>query len=236
MYDEEPTALICPAFEIFVRNREDHLTVEDNLTLLKQRLVVTSLQLWQTIIINPTSSAVCSTGKCGVYFWLSHIAYSTFGRLKALRTEIEHLQLLLERAKVKLHKDFLKWWDQQASHLQRRASQAVRRSTSLSPTPLLQSFLLFLPFLHLCSDRSPSLANNLQLPPCLFPWSKQQLPAVTECPALDAAATTPSSIPLTGDQQVDADILAFVRARQNLLTLIHLYCSVPFPQNSFTKR
>lgn len=38
--------------------------------------------------------------------------------LKALRTEIEHLQLLLERAKVKLQKDFLKWWSQEASSVQ----------------------------------------------------------------------------------------------------------------------
>lgn len=38
--------------------------------------------------------------------------------LKALRTEIEHLQLLLERAKVKLHKDFQKWWNEEASNVQ----------------------------------------------------------------------------------------------------------------------
>lgn len=43
---------------------------------------------------------------------------SIVGRLKALRTEIEHLQLLLERAKVKLQKDFLKWWSQEASSAQ----------------------------------------------------------------------------------------------------------------------
>ncbi len=43
---------------------------------------------------------------------------STTGRLKALRTEIEHLQLLLERAKVKLQRDFQKWWSQEASSVQ----------------------------------------------------------------------------------------------------------------------
>lgn len=43
---------------------------------------------------------------------------STIGRLKALRTEIEHLQLLLERAKVKLQRDFQKWWSQEASGVQ----------------------------------------------------------------------------------------------------------------------
>lgn len=43
---------------------------------------------------------------------------STVGRLKALRTEIEHLQLLLERAKVKLQRDFQKWWSQESSSVQ----------------------------------------------------------------------------------------------------------------------
>lgn len=43
---------------------------------------------------------------------------STIGRLKALRTEIEHLQLLLERAKVKLERDFQKWWSQEVSIVQ----------------------------------------------------------------------------------------------------------------------
>lgn len=47
---------------------------------------------------------------------ISPVSYKTIiGRLKALRTEIEHLQLLLERAKVKLQKDFHKWWNQEAS-------------------------------------------------------------------------------------------------------------------------
>lgn len=43
---------------------------------------------------------------------------STFGNLKALRTEIEHLQLLLEKSKVKLQKDFQEWWREETSRLQ----------------------------------------------------------------------------------------------------------------------
>ncbi|KAM7403981.1 hypothetical protein PAMA_004411 [Pampus argenteus] len=70
------------AFETFIRDHDDHLTIEDNKTLLKQSYK------------------------------------STVGRLKALRTEIEHLQLLLERAKVKLQKDFHKWWSLEASSMQ----------------------------------------------------------------------------------------------------------------------
>lgn len=50
---------------------------------------------------------------------ICYVSYkTTIGRLKVLRTEIEHLQLLLERAKVKLQKDFQKWWSQEASSVQ----------------------------------------------------------------------------------------------------------------------
>lgn len=50
---------------------------------------------------------------------MSCVSYkSAIGRLKALSTEIEHLQLLLERVKVKIQKDFQKWWTQEASSLQ----------------------------------------------------------------------------------------------------------------------
>lgn len=43
---------------------------------------------------------------------------NTLGRLKAMRTEIEHLQLLSERVKVKIQKDFQKWWSQEATNPQ----------------------------------------------------------------------------------------------------------------------
>lgn len=42
----------------------------------------------------------------------------TSGYLKGLRTEIEHLQLLREKAKVKLQKDFENWWTQEGARLQ----------------------------------------------------------------------------------------------------------------------
>ena len=39
----------------------------------------------------------------------------SFTRLRSLKTEIEHLQHLLEKAKVKMQKDFEIWWAEQAS-------------------------------------------------------------------------------------------------------------------------
>lgn len=43
---------------------------------------------------------------------------STFESLKGLKTEIEHLQHLLQKSKIKLQRDFQEWWDQQATRLQ----------------------------------------------------------------------------------------------------------------------
>lgn len=39
-------------------------------------------------------------------------------RLKALKVEIEHLQLLMDKAKVKLQKEFEVWWAEEATNLQ----------------------------------------------------------------------------------------------------------------------
>ena len=42
----------------------------------------------------------------------------SFTRLRSLKTEIEHLQHLLEKAKVKMQKDFEIWWAEQAAFSQ----------------------------------------------------------------------------------------------------------------------
>ncbi len=40
---------------------------------------------------------------------------TAFSNLRQLKTEIEHLQHLLEKSKVKLMKDFEIWWAEQAA-------------------------------------------------------------------------------------------------------------------------
>ncbi|KAF3844610.1 hypothetical protein F7725_007773 [Dissostichus mawsoni] len=135
------------AFEIFVRDHEDHLTIEDNKKLLKQRsaearrigeelnearnrinelkkqLEVQRRQRAAHAVMqnhqeveeeyDPVEENLCK------HIEQEKKAYkSAIGRLKALRTEIEHLQLLLERTKVKLQKDFHQWWSREASSVQ----------------------------------------------------------------------------------------------------------------------
>lgn len=56
------------------------------------------------------------TSEMLLYF---HCSYKThFVHLKALKVEIEHLQLLMEKAKVKLQKEFEDWWAEEATRLQ----------------------------------------------------------------------------------------------------------------------
>lgn len=41
-----------------------------------------------------------------------------FNRMKGLKVEIEHLQLLIEKVKTKLQKDFEGWWSEETIKLQ----------------------------------------------------------------------------------------------------------------------
>ena len=49
-----------------------------------------------------------------------HNYKENFNKLRTLKTEIEHLQHLLEKSKVKLMKDFEIWWAEQAANAQVR--------------------------------------------------------------------------------------------------------------------
>lgn len=51
------------------------------------------------------------------FFW-NYRYKSTFERLKGLKTEIDHLQHLHQRSKIKLQKEFQDWWTQEAASLQ----------------------------------------------------------------------------------------------------------------------
>uniref|UniRef100_I3KU30 Kinesin family member 6 n=1 Tax=Oreochromis niloticus TaxID=8128 RepID=I3KU30_ORENI len=266
------------AFEIFIRDHEDHLTIEDNKSLLKQRSAearelgeelnearnrITELKKQLDVRrrqraaygvmenhtgseeeFDPVEENLCK------HIEEEKKGYkSIVGRLKALRTEIEHLQLLLERSKVKLQKDFHKWWSQEASSLQESESEAAAQShtgtlnKTIQPSspralgfgaPALSSTVRDSPAgRHRNPDPSISSVQELR---SFTPESKPPVPAVpawqnkpvnrkvtdftpsSEWKTLTSATVSSSSIPLTGDQKTDADILAFIRARQNLVS------------------
>ncbi|KFV87412.1 Kinesin-like KIF6, partial [Struthio camelus australis] len=134
------------AFEVFKRDHADSITIEDNKQLLKQRFAeAKSLgekvnevrnkinhlkgELTQRHI-QRAALAVASPSeelnkldpveeKLRAQIEEEKKSYKTmFNRLKGLKVEIEHLQLLMEKAKVKLQKDFEVWWSEEATKLQ----------------------------------------------------------------------------------------------------------------------
>ncbi|XP_070835582.1 kinesin-like protein KIF6 [Chaetodon trifascialis] len=225
------------AFETFIRNHEDHLAIEDNKNLLKQRSADARRlgeqlnaarnrinELKKQLVMHRAAHAHTEAEEVDLVEenLRKHIeqekkAYkSTIGRLKALRTEIEHLQLLLERAKVKLQKDFQKWWSQDTFSEQESESDATARCHTGSRCRTLQPSSPGTPgFRSFIPKSTPPLT-------AVPAWHESLDGRVTdftpaEWRAMSTAMLSSSSLPLTGDPHTDADILAFVRARQNLL-------------------
>uniref|UniRef100_A0A8C9NBJ2 Kinesin-like protein n=1 Tax=Serinus canaria TaxID=9135 RepID=A0A8C9NBJ2_SERCA len=204
------------AFEIFKRDHADSITIEDNKQLLKQRWGV--LNGWKyattSLIFDILNSNYlhfisftdhlkgkiiqrqiqrAALGKilsrinlCSDVCWKicntlssSHISYKTvYSRFKGLKVEIEHLQFLMEKVKMKLQKDFEVWWSEEAEKFQalgyeNKQTYKVDR-------------------LSLISRKSRNFTEVVR-------------------------KHSSTSIPLTGDSQADADILAFIKARQNIL-------------------
>ncbi|KAI4803937.1 hypothetical protein KUCAC02_025582 [Chaenocephalus aceratus] len=288
------------AFEIFVRDHEDHLTIEDNKKLLKQSLlnaifsyitgetgsaearrigeelnearnrinelkkqlevqrrqraahaVMQNHQEVEEEEYDPVEENLCK------HIEQEKKAYkSAIGRLKALRTEIEHLQLLLERAKVKLQKDFHQWWSREASSVQEseataRSHTGSPRGTSQPSSPSTPGFRAPVPSSTVrgspsephpghCSTSVQDLRSSI--PVMAVPEGHGETLGRTvsdftpssDWRSLSTTTLSSSSIPLTGDQKADADILAFVRARQNLLSRTELLLSGKFQIQKYT--
>ncbi|KAB0354991.1 hypothetical protein FD755_022450, partial [Muntiacus reevesi] len=173
-----------------------------------------------------------------------------FARLKALKVEIEHLQLLMDKAKVKLQKEFEAWWAAEATSLQVN-SPAVTASNHMKPFPQMSEAQ---------HERSQPLSNkssegwevpgkgpegsapgeNLllicsdvyarKILPSPGPLLRSQEQSSPATPMEDSIPERPvSSVPLTGDSQTDSDILAFIKARQNILQRTG---KSPFPGSS----
>lgn len=203
------------AFDIFKRDNEDRLTIENNKALLKERFAEAKASGEQ---LNKSRNKIsglkkqlekCRMQRAAQGLTASRneitteveefnimeeslfkqiednkkIYNSTFGHLKRLKTEIEHLQLLLERGKIKLQRDFQEWWSQEIYKLQASTSEnSPNGQTSTGTNQTLEAI-------------SPGTVPTRVL----------------------STELSISSIPLTGDQQTDTDIQAFIRARQNLL-------------------
>uniref|UniRef100_A0A2K6LWY8 Kinesin-like protein n=1 Tax=Rhinopithecus bieti TaxID=61621 RepID=A0A2K6LWY8_RHIBE len=246
------------AFEIFKRDHADSVTIDDNKQILKQRFSeakalgesinearskighlkeeITQRHIQQVALGISENMAVPlmpdqQEEKLRSQLEEEKRRYKTmFTRLKALKVEIEHLQLLMDKAKVKLQKEFDVWWAEEATNLQVN-SPAVN---SLNHTkPFLQTSDSQHQQSQLFSNKSSGgwevqgqgtgrfdvcdvNARKILPSPCPSPHSQKQ--SSTSTPLEDSIPKRPmSSIPLTGDSQTDSDILAFIKARQSIL-------------------
>ncbi|NWU93888.1 KIF6 protein, partial [Upupa epops] len=138
-------------------------------------------------------------------------SYKTvFNCLKELKVEVEHLQLLTEKGEMKLQKDFQVWWSEEAINLQQEKPQMVSSPNATSTSPQLTKL-----------SRHPSASS--------FSKTTEVVPMEDTAGKTDSISSSQatlqirtvqgssSSVSLIGDRQVDADILAFIKARENIL-------------------
>uniref|UniRef100_A0A5F8HK65 Kinesin-like protein n=1 Tax=Monodelphis domestica TaxID=13616 RepID=A0A5F8HK65_MONDO len=281
------------AFEIFKRDHADSVTIEDNKQILKQRFSeakalgeninevrskighlkeeINQRQM-QRVALSVTENVVENQELDPVEEKLrsqmeeEKKSYKNmFTRLKGLKVEIEHLQLLMEKAKVKLKKEFEVWWIEEAANLQKKSLPENSPQTPESHQQPSQS--------HLSNKSEMTSRKIMPSPPPPSRTQRHKLknssleesypipkksPPPSPLPSKnnDNRSDTPdteesdltlkdkvpfppppsrnlenplnneeerflgrpsSSIPFTGDRQTDTDILAFVKARQNLL-------------------
>ncbi|KFO78667.1 Kinesin-like KIF6 [Cuculus canorus] len=143
----EKMSLGCQeAFEVFKQDHADSITIEDHKQLLKQRFAeakclgeklneekdrinhlkgaITQRHIQRAALAVSSPSEELNKldpveEKLRRQIEEGKQSYKTmFNHLKGLKIEIEHLQLLMEKAKMKLQKDFEVWWSEEATNLQ----------------------------------------------------------------------------------------------------------------------
>ncbi|NXM23055.1 KIF6 protein, partial [Ploceus nigricollis] len=225
------------AFEVFKRDHADSLTIEDNKQLLKQRfdeakclgeklndvrnkinhlkgkIIQRQIQRAALAVSNPSEELTFDPIEENLRMQIEEEkkSYKTvYSRFKGLKVEIEHLQLLMEKVKMKLQKDFEIWWSEEAKKFQHEKPEMVTSPNTVTVCPqFIRSSQHLSPISF--SDTSRDSLNE-------DPAVKKN--SVTFGSPTLKTRTPPSStasIPLTGDSQADADILAFIKARQNIL-------------------
>ncbi|NXY42089.1 KIF6 protein, partial [Ceuthmochares aereus] len=224
------------AFEVFKQDHADSITIEDHKQLLKQRFAeakclgeqlnevrdrinrlkgaITQRHIQRAALAVSSPSEELNKldpveEKLRRQIEEGKQSYKTmFNRLKGLKIEIEHLQLLMEKAKMKLQKDFEVWWSEEARNLQQEKPDMVNSSNTATSYPqFIKSSQ------HLSTN---SFSETTRINPNEDPAGKGN--SITPNNPTSKIRTPPtSSVPLTGDSQADADILAFLKARQNIL-------------------
>ncbi|NWU03260.1 KIF6 protein, partial [Urocynchramus pylzowi] len=230
------------AFEIFKQDHADSITIEDNKQLLKQRfdeakslgeklnevrnkinhlkgkIIQRQIQRAALAVSDPSEELTFDPVEENLRMQIEEEkkSYKTvYSRFKGLKIEIEHLQHLMEKVKMKLQKDFEVWWVwftctyANVSWTKEKPEMATSPNTVTVYPQFIRSsqHLSTISFSDTRGD-SPNEDSAAKNNSDTFgsPTLKTRTPP---------SSTT--SIPLTGDSQADADILAFIKARQNIL-------------------
>ncbi|XP_042645239.1 kinesin-like protein KIF6 isoform X3 [Tyto alba] len=224
------------AFEVFKQDHADSITIEDNKELLKQRFAeakclgeklnevrnkinhlkgkITQRHIQRAALAVSSPSEELNLDpveeKLRTEIEEEKKSYKTmFSRLKGLKVEIGHLQLLMEKVKVKLQRDFDVWWFEEAMNLEEKPQMVSSPNTATVYPQSIKSSQ------HLPTN---SFSETTRVSPNEDSAGKNN--SITSSNSTLKTRTPPSSstsIPLTGDSQADADILAFIKARQNIL-------------------
>lgn len=234
------------AFEIFQRDYNDNKLIEENKTGLKMRFknakqlgqqvnnsresinsVKAKLEKLKSLQLNnkgnSTKEEIEHEEQLRKALDAEKMKYkTTFNELKLLKTEIEHIQHLLEKMKVKMQKDFEIWWAEEASKLEQNQmrSNDVKSAWKTPPlTPIKsETPLLFYP---VNESRKSSGMNSFDMPISSLqstPERNKNSSQRTQGRESFLSTTRPgSSIKLTGDEKTDEDILAFMKAREELM-------------------
>ncbi|XP_027757971.1 kinesin-like protein KIF6 isoform X3 [Empidonax traillii] len=226
------------AFEVFKRDHADSITIEDNKQLLKQRFAevkclgeklnevrskinrlkgeITQRHIQRAALAVSSPSEELNMfdpveEKLRMQIEEEKKSYKTmFNRFKGLKVEIEHLQLLMEKVKMKMQKDFEVWWSEEAKNLQHEKPEMVTSPNTVTAYPRFIKSLQHLP--------ANSFSETTRVSPNEDPDGKNNSITFSN-PTLKTRIppSSSTSIPLTGDSQADADILAFIKARQRIL-------------------
>ncbi|NXG22339.1 KIF6 protein, partial [Grallaria varia] len=229
------------AFEVFQRDHADSITIEENKRLLKQRFAEVKclgeklnevrskinhlkgeitqrhIQRAALAVSNPSEELNMIDPveeKLRMQIEEEKKSYKTmFSRFKGLKVEIEHLQLLMEKVKMKMQKDFEVWWSEEAKNLQQEKPEVVTSPNTVTVYPqFIKSSQ------HLSANSFSETTRAISNEDPVWKTNSIYFSNLHKCTFFFRTPPSSStSIPLTGDSQADADILAFIKARERIL-------------------
>ncbi|THD26610.1 kinesin protein KIF6 [Fasciola hepatica] len=138
----------------------------------------------------------------------------TYCQLKNLKPEIEHLQHVLENAKVKFVQDFQEWWSNGCSASSPNCKDEY--PTSESGELFAENEKRDVKFHLHESNQTSGTEETIKISDDAVCSTREESKQFTTTSTRGMNLADGHVIPLTGDAVVDADILTFVRARDRI--------------------